>query len=56
LLGYEESELIGQNVSTLMPEPDRSAHNQYLQDYLTTDKAKFGGYGREVEALSQRCR
>jgi PAS domain S-box-containing protein len=53
LLGYEESELIGQNVSTLMPEPDRSAHNQYLQDYLTTDKAKFSGYGREVEALSK---
>jgi PAS domain S-box-containing protein len=34
IFGYEAGELIGQNVSLLMPEPERSAHDRYVQDYL----------------------
>jgi two-component system, HptB-dependent secretion and biofilm response regulator len=32
--GYEIGELLGQNISMLMPEPDRSAHDGYIQNYL----------------------
>lgn len=50
LLGYDQSELIGSNVRILMPEPDRSAHDIYLKNYLNTGESKILGYGREVLA------
>ena len=49
IFGYTPDELIGQNVKMLMPEPDRSAHDQYLQNYQKTRQAKIIGTGREVE-------
>jgi len=50
LLGWQESELIGQNVKKIVPEPDRTNHDQYLANYLVTGEAKIIGKGREVEA------
>ncbi len=49
--GYEREELIGINVSLLMPSPFRENHNQYLENYIKTGEAKIIGIGREVRGL-----
>lgn len=50
LFGYEEQELLGQNVNMLMPEPDRRSHNDYMRNYRDTGHARIIGIGREVMA------
>ncbi|MDP2809482.1 MAG: PAS domain S-box protein [Rhodocyclaceae bacterium] len=49
LFGYEEHELLGANVSLLMPEPHRSAHDGYLQRYRDTDVSRLCGRRRELD-------
>ncbi len=51
LFGYPDEELIGHNISKLMPEPDRSRHDSYLTNYLNGGKAKIIGIRREVSGL-----
>lgn len=48
---YEQGEVIGKNIRCLMPEPDRSAHDQYITNYKTTRTAKIIGIGRQVSGL-----
>jgi two-component system sensor kinase FixL len=51
MFGYRLDEVLSKNVSMLMPEPDRGAHDGYLGRYLETGKARIIGIGREVTAL-----
>src|SRR5262245_33888586 len=50
VFGFSEPELIGQNVSILMPEPFRSRHDGYLRHHLETGERKIIGIGRQVMA------
>ena len=51
LFGYSEAEMLGRNVSLLMPSPDRERHDAYLERYLTTGERRIIGIGRIVTGL-----
>jgi PAS domain S-box-containing protein len=46
--GYSAAEVIGRNVSMLMPHPDRDAHDGYIRRYLQTGERRIIGVGRVV--------
>jgi two-component system sensor kinase FixL len=50
MFGHRAADVIGRNVASLMPEPDRSAHDGYMQRYLETGAARIIGIGRETQA------
>lgn len=51
LFGYAEADVIGSNVSRLMPSPDRERHDSYLRRYLETGERRIIGTGRVVTGL-----
>jgi two-component system sensor kinase FixL len=48
LFGWTQPEVIGRNVSMLMPSPYREEHDSYLQRYLDTGERRIIGIGRVV--------
>ena len=51
IFGYRCDEIIGQNVSLLMPEPERSGHDEYIRRYCETGKRVSIGTEREIQAV-----
>ena len=50
MFGFSEDEVRGENVSTLMPSPDRERHDLYLSRYMATGNRKIIGIGRVTTA------
>jgi two-component system sensor kinase FixL len=50
LFGYTREEVLGRNVSMLMPSPHREQHDGYLAHYLSSGEKRVIGIGREVMA------
>ncbi|WP_051559871.1 PAS domain S-box protein [Marinobacterium jannaschii] len=50
MFGYQKDQVIGQNISLLMPQPYRAEHDGYLKSYQRTGDAKVIGQNREASA------
>ncbi|MBI5753227.1 MAG: EAL domain-containing protein [Hydrogenophilales bacterium] len=48
MFDYSSEELVGNNISMLMPEPYRSQHDQHLKIYLETGQTTVIGKRREI--------
>lgn len=49
--GYKREEMIGRNLSILMPSPLNQQHDQFIQSYLKTGRSKVLGKIRRFEGL-----
>ncbi|MGF6312915.1 two-component system sensor kinase FixL [Bradyrhizobium sp. i1.8.4] len=48
LFGWAPDEVVGANVSRLMPQPYRAEHDRYIERYLTSGERRIIGIGRIV--------
>jgi PAS domain S-box-containing protein len=53
IFGYSAQEMVGKNVSMLMPSPYREEHDAYVARYRETGQKKIIGIGREVVGLKK---
>lgn len=51
LFGFTEADVVGRNVSMLMPSPDHERHDSYISRYLETNQPRIIGTGRIVTGL-----
>jgi two-component system sensor kinase FixL len=50
MFGFTEAEIAGENISALMPSPDRERHDDYLAHYFATGERRIIGIGRVTTA------
>lgn len=50
MFGFTQAEVVGENVSILMPSPDRERHDGYIERYRETGAKKIIGTGRVTTA------
>lgn len=50
MFGYREAEVAGENVSLLMPSPDRENHDGFIRHYCETGEKRIIGIGRITTA------
>ena len=51
IFGYPKDQVIGRDVSMLMPEPFAKQHGDYVTRYLRTGEKRIIGIGREISGL-----
>lgn len=56
IFGYPPGKVVGNNVSMLMTQPDRGAHDGYIHHYFETGESRVIGTGREVTGLRRNGR
>jgi len=50
MFGYAAGEVVGRNISILMPLPHRLEHDNYIARYIRTEERHIIGIGRKIEA------
>jgi len=50
IFGYTAKQVLGRNVSVLIPLPDRKHHDSHIKNYLATGEAKIIGIGQRLQA------
>lgn len=53
MFGYDQDEIIGQNVKILMPMPYKTEHDNYLRRYKDTGEKRIIGIGRTVDGCKK---
>ena len=48
IFGYTQNELVGKNVSVLVPDPDGIKHDSYISRYIKTKDKRVIGKGKDV--------
>lgn len=48
IFGYTANEIIGENVNSIVPEPYKNSHDEYIQRYLATGENEIIGKTREI--------
>ena len=51
IFGYSKADVIGKNITILMPEPHQSKHDQYLMNYMNGGKPNIMGRQIEVDGI-----
>lgn len=51
MFGYSQAELLGLNVSVLMPEDVAERHGDFMQHHIDTGEANIIGIGRQLQGL-----